>query len=139
MSKGILGVTALTVATDLILALSPLTFIERIHRSVRERVILAIIMRLGLVASAVSICKIASVSSSYSIIAACVPCIKHLIERGLVRVGLISRRCGRTLYHLDNNHSSRAKAKGSSRPHIHQAGEPRVFDTGTATSTEDEG
>ena len=37
-------------------------------------------------------------------------------------MGLISRRCGRTLYHLDSNHSSRAKAKGSSRPHVHQAG-----------------
>ncbi|KAK3386792.1 hypothetical protein B0H63DRAFT_468395 [Podospora didyma] len=161
MSKGILGVAALTVATDFILALLPLTFIKRIRRSVRERIIIAIIMGLGLVASAASICKIASVSSKLltgdplrdgvdvtfwgimeiqlGIIAACVPCIKRLVEKGLVRMGLISRRCGPTFYHLENNHSSRARAKGSSRPHINQAEEPSLLNTGTATSTEDGG
>jgi len=62
MSKGILGVAALTVATDFVLSLLPMTFIRHIRRSVRERAILVIIMGLGLVASAASICKIVSVS-----------------------------------------------------------------------------
>lgn len=63
MSKGILATAALTVVTDFTLALLPITFIRCIRRSVRERVILALIMGLGLVASIASICKIASVSS----------------------------------------------------------------------------
>ena len=63
MSKGILATAALTVATDFTLALLPITFIYRIRISVRERVILGIIMGLGLVASAASLCKIVTVSS----------------------------------------------------------------------------
>ncbi|KAK4210209.1 hypothetical protein QBC37DRAFT_270304, partial [Rhypophila decipiens] len=102
MTKGILATATLTVVTDFVLALLPITFINRIKRSVRERAILAVIMGLGIIASAASICKIVSVSSKrltgdplrdgvdvtfwgmleveLGIIAACVPFIRRTVE-----------------------------------------------------------
>jgi len=73
----------------------------------------------------------------HSIIAACVPCIKHLIERALVKMGLISSRYGPTFYHLENHDSSGAKANERCEPQVNHGGEPDPFNTGAATSTED--
>jgi hypothetical protein len=64
ITKWILATAALTIATDLILALLPLTFIIKIRRTVGERMLLSFLMGLGLVASAASICKMISVSNS---------------------------------------------------------------------------
>jgi len=48
----------------------------------------------------------------------------------------MSRRYGLTFYYFEN-HLSRAKAKGSSQPHVNQVGELRLSDTGTVIGTED--
>ncbi|KAK4460117.1 hypothetical protein QBC42DRAFT_288825 [Cladorrhinum samala] len=155
MSKGILSTAALTVATDFILALLPITFVRHIRRSARERVIVAIIMGLGLVASSASICKIASVLTKrltgdplrdgvdvtiwgiteiqLGIMAACIPCIKSLVERWLVRIGLISRRRGPTLYHLELEDSS---SGCQPRDDCGRTAQPPDTGTGTGTGTE---
>ena len=63
ISQGILAIASIAVITDLILALLPLSFVFRLQRSVRERIVVAVVMGLGLTASAASLCKIVAVSS----------------------------------------------------------------------------
>ena len=45
----------MTIATDFVLALLPMTFIRRIRRPVRDKVILMIVIGLGLVASVATV------------------------------------------------------------------------------------
>ncbi|KAK1752881.1 hypothetical protein QBC47DRAFT_281985, partial [Echria macrotheca] len=112
ISKLILTTALITVATDLILALLPLTFIVHMNKTLREKILLISLMGLGLIASAASICKIVNVTSKsltgdalqdgvdvtfwglleiqLGIIAACVPCLKRFVERMLHRLGLLS-------------------------------------------------
>jgi hypothetical protein len=90
--------------------LLPLTFIYMIQRSLREKIILAILMSLGLVASGAAIAKVVTLSrlptatdptwagadafiwanleESIGMIAACIPMLKPLFERVLERCGL---------------------------------------------------
>jgi len=63
ISQSILATAAVTIVTDFVLSLLPLTFIVRIQRATREKVLLSFLMGLGLVASAASVCKIVSVTS----------------------------------------------------------------------------
>lgn len=63
VSRGILAVAAMTVATDFILALLPMGFVFQLQRSLRERVTVALVMALGIVASVASVCKIVAVTT----------------------------------------------------------------------------
>ncbi|KAM7186205.1 hypothetical protein V8F20_011475 [Naviculisporaceae sp. PSN 640] len=136
INRGILACAAMTVITDFILSLLPLSFIFQLQRSMREKLVVAFVMGLGLFASAASLCKIVAVTTDkltgdglvdgvnvtfwgileiqLGIIAACTPCLKRLVENGLKRMGLMSRS-GPTFYHMEgrNNTSSGAATKGS--------------------------
>ena len=103
--------TGFTIATDVILALSPLAFIVKLHRPLFERFLLGFLMGIGLIASAASIRKYivakaygdptadlvaaslsivtwGMVEFSLSIIAACLPSLKVPLQRGLEYIGL---------------------------------------------------
>ncbi|KAK4210901.1 hypothetical protein QBC37DRAFT_23341 [Rhypophila decipiens] len=136
INRGILACAAMTVITDFILSLLPLSFILQLQRSLRERIIVSIVMGLGLIASAASLCKIVAVTTDkltgdglvdgvnvtfwgileiqLGIIAACTPCLKRLAENGLRRIGFMSKS-GPTFYHAEGNNttSGGAATKGS--------------------------
>ncbi|KAK5652035.1 hypothetical protein OQA88_10938 [Cercophora sp. LCS_1] len=153
MSEGIVSTSGLTIATDFVLALLPLTFITRIRRSAREKVLLVAIMGLGLVASAASVCKIVDVTNKkltgdtlldgvnvtfwgileiqLGIIAACVPCLKRPTERILIKLGLMTSRDGPTFYHVERHHTPAADPRS---PPAHEAATPYPN-----TDTEDAG
>lgn len=100
------------VVTDIMLAVTPLTFLRNIRRSTRERAVIGFLMALGLLAAAGAFVKMSLarkygqtgdmlwdsvalvtwsvVESQLGIIAACVPCLKSPSERALRRVGLLS-------------------------------------------------
>lgn len=63
IGRGILACAAMTVITDFILSLLPLSFIFQLQRSLRERIVVSFVMGLGLFASAASICKIVAVTT----------------------------------------------------------------------------
>ncbi|KAK1829563.1 hypothetical protein QBC39DRAFT_413250 [Podospora conica] len=134
INTGILAVAGMTVGTDFILALLPMGFIFQLQRSMRERVTVAFVMALGIVASVASVCKIVSVLTDeltgdglvdgvtvtfwgileiqLGIIAACIPCLKRLAELWLRRIGLItSQKTAPTggNYYMDENSARRTK------------------------------
>jgi hypothetical protein len=102
--------SALVIATDVVFSLIPLTFLHHIRRSIPHRVVIAILMSLGLVASAASAVKTvmvyqydqtgdpsgsgmaialwASIEAQVGIIAACIPCLRAVFLRLLSRMGI---------------------------------------------------
>ena len=64
VSIGILLTAAITILTDIVLSLLPLTFIIKIRRSLRERILIVCLMGLGLIAASASVCKIVLVSKT---------------------------------------------------------------------------
>jgi hypothetical protein len=99
----------LFIFNDLVCALLPLSFINKIHRPLREKVVLVLLMGSGLFASACAIIKIwrishvpikdptydsiilgvwAHLEQIVGIIVACVPCLKALFETVMLRLGL---------------------------------------------------
>jgi len=105
--------SVVTILTDVILSLIPLTFILNIKRPLRERLMIVLLMGLGMFASAASIAKTvviqsytesagpdnamlsgmkialwSAVEEQVGIIAACLPCLKSLFHRILRRLGL---------------------------------------------------
>lgn len=113
---------AISIITDLIFSLLPITFLYNMNRPIRERVVLGLLMGLGLLATLASIMK-TTVLASYrntrdpfwdvvplslwwqleqniSIIASCIPCLKSPFERTLLRFGLMvpSTNASRTGY-----------------------------------------
>ena len=113
---------SIAVITDLILAAIPLTFLDNIRRSPRERVLIALLMGLGVFAAAAEAVKLSLIRSygqtgdmlwdcvglvtwsileaQIGIVAACVPCLKGMVQVGLRRVGLLGATGGRgrTIY-----------------------------------------
>jgi len=101
--------TAVFIATDILFSLLPITFIRHLRRPLRERVAIALLMALALVASAAGIVKTYLIKDwahptdplYYSadpglwgfiemylgIIAVCAPCLKGICESGLKRLG----------------------------------------------------
>ena len=53
-----IAVSSVNIVTDVIFSLLPITFLHKVQRPLRERVIIGILMGLGLFASAASICKV---------------------------------------------------------------------------------
>ncbi|KAF1814613.1 hypothetical protein P152DRAFT_456888 [Eremomyces bilateralis CBS 781.70] len=103
------GVSSLFVLTDFICALLPLAFIWKINRPLREKVVLALLLGLGLIAGVCGVVKLAMLrlvlnshdptfdSADLSIwafaemfvgiIAACIPCLKSLMEKAYRALG----------------------------------------------------
>jgi hypothetical protein len=97
--------------SDFFYSFIPATFIFKIQVSLREKLVLYLLMGLGLVASIACIFKIVNsntlkksrdntwdsvplviwgfVEQHLAIIAACIPCLKALFERLLIRVGIM--------------------------------------------------
>ncbi|OCK76406.1 hypothetical protein K432DRAFT_437074 [Lepidopterella palustris CBS 459.81] len=104
----------INIIIDIMLSLLPITFIRLMHRPLRERLVLALLMSLGLFASAAAIIKTTFIKDfgpstdnlyNYSnllmwntieeligIIAACIPTLKSPFERVLGHLGLMSSR-----------------------------------------------
>jgi hypothetical protein len=121
--------SVIVIATDVICALIPLTFLRKMSRPVRDRIVIGILLALGLVASAASIAKTvviqhfgkdedvdpisnglaialwAAVEEQLALIAACIPCLKAPLQRLLVRLNFTSAKETRVvlneLQHID--------------------------------------
>ena len=97
--------------TDLVFALIPLTFLGSVRRSLRERLVIALLMGLGVFAAAAVVVKLTLVRTygatgdmlwdsvdlntwsilegQLGIVAACVPCLKSPFQAALRRMGLM--------------------------------------------------
>ncbi|KAF2177842.1 hypothetical protein K469DRAFT_754813 [Zopfia rhizophila CBS 207.26] len=102
----------INVGTDIIFSLIPLTFLRKIRRPTREKVVIGGLMALGLVASSLSLTKAVMAAKSKSIkdrtaasilfgllsclevqtafIAACIPTLRSSSKRVLARLGFLS-------------------------------------------------
>ncbi|KAK3364133.1 hypothetical protein B0T25DRAFT_432205, partial [Lasiosphaeria hispida] len=102
--------SSIVILTDAIFSLIPLTSLHHIRRSVPHRIVIAILMGLGLLASAASVVKTimvhrfdaggdpsgngisialrASLEAIVGIIAACLPCLGGAFLRLLSRLGI---------------------------------------------------
>jgi len=103
----------LNISTDIIFSLIPLTFLRKLRRPRREKIVIAVLMALGLVASAMSItrlifaAKISLMGDAMAwytmagllmclevqagIMAACIPPLRSSSKRLLQNVGILSR------------------------------------------------
>jgi hypothetical protein len=103
---------AIFVASDVVLSLLPLTFIVRLNRPLRDKIVIVCLMGLGLFASATAIVKMALVKDYLisqdplwdsvslglwgyveqyvGILAACIPTLKAPFEKLLRKVGMLS-------------------------------------------------
>ncbi|KAF2113873.1 hypothetical protein BDV96DRAFT_467068, partial [Lophiotrema nucula] len=103
--------SAIGIATDVILALVPITFIRKMQRPIRDKVVLSCLMGLGIFATVASIVKTTLVRKygatgdslwdalgltlwsiievQVGIFAACVPTLKSPFERTLHRIGIL--------------------------------------------------
>jgi len=113
----------INIVTDLLLSLTPITFLWRLNRPVRERILVCLLMGLGLFASVASIVKLLIVlnwvrqpgddlwsmaeaiatwtvtEQFFAITAACLPFLKPLVERLLGRMGFsLTKYPSRELY-----------------------------------------
>ncbi|KAF2267268.1 hypothetical protein CC78DRAFT_531043 [Lojkania enalia] len=109
INGNIVGFSVVSVATDLIFSLIPITFIRKLNRPRRERIFMCILMGLGLFASAAAIMRTvqlqyfytspdllrmsvtvvlwAQVEQQFAIIAATMPTLKAFLEKTLVKIG----------------------------------------------------
>jgi hypothetical protein len=106
-----LTVTAVvSIVTDVILSLLPLTFVLSLNRPLRERIAIVLLMGLGLlvlgpcivkdvviqtydpsnISSGINIALWSNIEGQLGIIAACIPCLKALFHGFLGRLGLVS-------------------------------------------------
>ncbi|PVH97448.1 hypothetical protein DM02DRAFT_685069 [Periconia macrospinosa] len=112
MHINIIVTAVITILTDVILSLLPLTFILRMLLPLREKIALACLMGLGLIASAASIYKTflakhygvggdtlrdavkltlcAMIELQLGILASCIPCLRQFMDKVLRRLGLLS-------------------------------------------------
>ncbi|KAF2266118.1 hypothetical protein CC78DRAFT_559561 [Lojkania enalia] len=105
-------ISVVNIITDFIFALIPISFLRKVQRPLRERVIIGILMALGLFAGAASIVKLVKalqfgrtddptlegieigmwscIEEQVGFIAACVPCLRSPFQRVLEYFGLVS-------------------------------------------------
>lgn len=121
--------SVIVIVTDVIYALIPLSFLRGMKRPVRDRIVIGVLLSLGLVATAASIAKAVAVQSvgkgsnanplsqglaialwagveeQLAVIAACIPCLKSLFKRVLLRFGLLTTQenTGNTGMRYGNN------------------------------------
>lgn len=111
-TKSQITVQAFVILTDWIFALLPISFLRKVQRPLRERVIIGGLMSLGIFAGVASIVKIqqlvaiksavdihahiltiemwCSIEALTVFIASCVPCLRGQFQRTLERLGLVS-------------------------------------------------
>lgn len=104
------GASIVVILTDIILSFTPLTFMHKIRRSARHRIVIVVLMGLGLIASSASVVKTislhgydesddfaghgitialwASTEAQIGIIAACIPTLRGAFLRLLARLGI---------------------------------------------------
>jgi hypothetical protein len=103
-------ISSLSIASDIVLALLPLTFLVRLHRPLRERILLAILMATGLFAGVASLRKTlivlrygnpaedimdlnvaiptwTCIEEFAAVVAGCLPSLKLPIQHALARLG----------------------------------------------------
>jgi hypothetical protein len=125
------------IVTDIIFTFIPLTFIYKIKRPLREKIVVSILMALGIVASAASIVRLtlakkygpnsdrlydfiglalwSNIEGEMAIIAACVPYLKSPSEKVLRRLGLLSSRTEpKCLWYNERQHPYEARISLSS-------------------------
>jgi hypothetical protein len=102
------------ITTDLLFSLLPITFISRMNQPVRTRIVICFLLALGLLTTAIGAYRIFLIwqfgtnpvqdptwansrvtiwcvlEGSVGIIAACIPCLKRLVELLLVKLGFMS-------------------------------------------------
>ncbi|KAL5392368.1 hypothetical protein DPSP01_000881 [Paraphaeosphaeria sporulosa] len=130
--------SVIVVATDIILALMPISFLRKVQRPLRERIIIGSLMGLGMLASIASIAKIeaslrleqvgdatsvgiqvgmwSAVEELIAFICACVPCLRSPFQRLLKYVGVMSTQkpsTGRGYYNMGAQARSTKTTKGS--------------------------
>lgn len=107
-----IAVQVFHIITDWIFALLPISFLRRVQRPFRERVVIGILMALGIFAGAASLVKIVALANFgrtndptaesiqigmwscieelVAFVAACIPCLRSLFQRTLEYFGLVS-------------------------------------------------
>jgi hypothetical protein len=110
------GSLAIFIGSDILFAILPIVFIYKIQRPLREKIIIAVLMGLGLVASGAATAKVillarlptstdptsvgadtliwTTLEESIGMMAACISMLKSLFERALKRFGLVSTADG---------------------------------------------
>jgi len=103
-------IASVNITTDVVFALLPISFLRKVQRPLRERIIIGILMALGLFASVASIMKAVAAASfgktddpnaegitmgawtlieeQVAFIAACVPCLRALFQQFMVKIGV---------------------------------------------------
>lgn len=136
--------SGINITTDVLLSLAPGVFLRKLNRPLRERIFVCVLMGLGLLASISSVVKTVIVQgwgdlastddfwaqgisiSTYTvleqqtgILAACVPAMKNILQKGLSKFGVSlhdSRTGGRSGYYLKNRSGAGA---GNGTSHFH--------------------
>lgn len=107
-------IASINIATDVAFALLPISFLRKVQRPLRERIIIGILMALGLVAAVCSIMKAVEaarfgltddpnaegitigtwslVEEQVAFIAACVPCLRSLFQSFITKMGLATTK-----------------------------------------------
>lgn len=110
--------SAISIITDIVFSLLPISFLRHMNRPIRERLVLGLLMALGLVATLASVLKVTllynyrttkdpfwdviplslwwQLEQNVSIIASCIPTLKSLFEKVLRQVGVLSTQSGVT-------------------------------------------
>ncbi|KAF2186392.1 hypothetical protein K469DRAFT_573323 [Zopfia rhizophila CBS 207.26] len=135
-------ISSINIATDVIFSLLPITFLRKVQRPLRERIIIGILMGLGIFASVASIIKAvyatdfgntddpnkegiavgmwSCIEEQVGFIACCIPCLKSPFQKFLTYFGLITTQnksaYGRSygqMYGDGNTGGSRMKGSNS--------------------------
>lgn len=145
------------ITTDLIFALVPISFIRIMHRPLREKIVLSMLMGMGVFAAAASIVKTTLVKSygrtgdtlwdavdltlwsileeQTGIIAACIPCLKSPFERTLQKCGVLSTRKG-SGYHPHAYHNRPRRIDSHQLPPLHLSFTRNVLNAGPAIAVD---
>ncbi|KAF1954266.1 hypothetical protein CC80DRAFT_449608, partial [Byssothecium circinans] len=103
-----LAVQIINIVSDWIFALLPISFLRKVQRPLRERVVVGVLMGLGIVASIASIVKVVYLAKLHHIlesihigilssteallvfVACCMPCLRVPLQRALEFLGLVT-------------------------------------------------
>jgi hypothetical protein len=127
------------ITMDFALAMMPIQLLRHIHRPLREKILIGVLMALGLLATGIAGYKMPLSKKVYlgdtlsttvelslwnrlemlvGIIAACMPCLKSTAERFLQDIGILADRFDISMLTLDisNKHGSPPSSSGRSDP-----------------------
>jgi hypothetical protein len=145
-------VSSIHVTTDFIFALLPISFLRKVQRPLRERVIIGMLMALGMFAGAASIIKLVAASrfgrtddqtresiqigmwsaieGLVGLIAACIPCLRSPFQRALEYFGLVTTHAKSTAYGQGYNN-----VYGESRSRRTKTHRSQLSENGRSAST----